>query len=134
MNLFVNETHIFLTSQQEDIQSNGFDLIWDGSKESDLPKDQMKGKVWLKYPSEQDIKQLLSQIIDQELENLTHLMILVKELKKTKKALTKDFKVIKAAGGLVTKEDKVLMIYRFKKMGFAQRKRLKMEKNAKQQQ
>ena len=118
MNLFVNETHIFLTSQQEDIPDQHYDLVWDGREESEFPSAPFEGNVLLKYPSEQLIKQLVTELIEQKSKQLSLLVCLVKGLKKTKSFLMEDFKIIKAAGGLVTKGDQILMIYRLKRWDF----------------
>lgn len=128
MNLFVNETHIFLTSQEEDIPEMKFDFTWQDGDESSLSRDQLKGKVFLMYPSKNQIREILQQIIKLEVSEALEVFCLIKGLKSTKNAILEDFEVIKAAGGLVTKEDKILMIYRLKKWDLPKGKVEKGEK------
>lgn len=114
MNLFVNETHIFLTSLPEELSEHQYDWVWTHADEP-LPYEWLSGKVLLKYPPDALIRELMLGVIEHRYKKLTNLTCLVSGLKSTKKNITKDFKIIKAAGGLVLKEDKMLMIYRLKR-------------------
>lgn len=114
MNIFINEIRIVLCSLEQETPRQTYDYAIDILRES-LKYNYLSGKVLIQNPSLMLIRELLHLIIEDKFDNLTHLTLQVNDLKEVKKNVKKKFKIIKAGGGLVQKEDKLLMIYRLMK-------------------
>lgn len=79
------------------------------------PLEELYGKVLMLDPTLQTISAFLNQIEKKEYPQLKKITFAVENQTKITEHLKSEFKIIKAAGGVVTKEDKILMIYRLKK-------------------
>jgi len=85
-------------------------------------------RVWIKNAKQSEIDKILDLLDTSRPSNLISLTLTVEEYDDIKKFIKKKFKVIKAAGGVVRKGDKVLMIYRMKKWDLPKGKLEKKEK------
>jgi 8-oxo-dGTP pyrophosphatase MutT (NUDIX family) len=82
--------------------------------------------VWIKNVSEQEFDTLLSLLNSNVPTNILSVIVSPTALP-VKKYLRTKFKVVKAAGGLIRKKEKFLMIYRMKKWDLPKGKREKNE-------
>jgi 8-oxo-(d)GTP phosphatase len=101
--------------------------ILDVSKEP-ITQAKLLNHVWVQGAAEPDIDLLLSILDSNVRTNLLSLHISVKNYDEMKRYLRSKFKVVKAAGGLVRKKDKFLMIYRMKKWDLPKGKKEKLER------
>ena len=74
---------------------------------------------------------LLQSVRNSRLTELDVVIFLVDDYKKTKQVIKDNFKIIKAAGGIVSKEDQVLLIRRFNQWDLPKGKLNKQEKKKK---
>ncbi len=94
-----------------------------------VTKAKLINHVWLNEASLMDLDLILDLINSKVPMHLLSLAITVKDYEAAKSYLKKKFKVVKAAGGLVRKKDKVLMIYRMKKWDLPKGKKDSGEKS-----
>ena len=80
-----------------------------------VTKAKLINHVWINEASLMDLDLILDLINSKVPMHLLSLAVSVKDYEATKSYIKKKFKVVKAAGGLVRKKEKVLMIYRMKK-------------------
>lgn len=80
-----------------------------------VTKAKLINHVWINEASVMDLDLILDLINSKVPMHLLSLSLTVKDYAAAKNFIKKKFNVIKAAGGLVRKKDKVLMIYRMKK-------------------
>ena len=80
-----------------------------------MTKAKLINHVWVNDASLMELDLILDLINSKVPIHLLSLAISVKDYDEAKSYLKKKFKVVKAAGGLVRKKDRVLMIYRMKK-------------------
>lgn len=114
MHLFINDVEIHLHTHTKFIDHKNYSVIIDASQVM-LNYDRLYQDVLIYRPSVREIKETIQLAIAGKLEGLSSLTFLISELIEIKKIIKNEFKIIEAAGGLVTKNDKVLMIYRLKK-------------------
>lgn len=84
--------------------------------------------VWISNVTVQDMDLLLDLINTKVPTNLLSLFVSVTDYEAIRVFLMKKYKIIKAAGGLVKKKDKILMIYRMKKWDLPKGKKESGEK------
>lgn len=114
MKLFVNDTPVDIV-WLEDVQDPAdFDAVIDAGVVA-LKDIKLKGDVWVKNASEAYIKDSLDYFSKQKVKKLDSITFTVQDLEVTRAFVKKQFKVIKAAGGLVVKDQKMLMIFRLGK-------------------
>jgi ADP-ribose pyrophosphatase YjhB (NUDIX family) len=130
MIIFINDipVRIFRADKQPD--EGRVNLIIDASEEP-LTQAKLIHHVWVQNVSEDDLSLLLNFLDSKVPTNLFSLFLSVNNYDRIKQFLREKFKVVKAAGGLVRKKDKFLMIYRMKKWDLPKGKIEKGEKNRK---
>ncbi len=74
-----------------------------------------KGDILLKKRTPKDIELLIETMEAQKFKNIHGIYLLVPDIKYTMQIIKSHFKIVKAAGGIVEKEDKILMIFRMGK-------------------
>jgi 8-oxo-(d)GTP phosphatase len=128
MIIFINDIPVRILQPNEEIEEGRVNHVVDAAKE---PVSQAKliHNVWIKNATEEDFKLLLEFLDSKVPTNVLSVVISVKNYDAAKKYLRSKFKVIKAAGGIVRKKDKSLMIYRMKKWDLPKGKREKGEKS-----
>jgi ADP-ribose pyrophosphatase YjhB (NUDIX family) len=84
--------------------------------------------IWVKNVEEADLDLLLDFLNSPIPLTLLSLHITVSDYEKVKAYLRNKFKVVKAAGGLIRKKDKFLMIYRMKKWDLPKGKKERKER------
>lgn len=128
MNLFVNDIPIRILHSGEMPPAGHTNFEFDATAE-EITKAKLIHHVWIKNVSILDFSLILDLINSKVPTNLFSLYITPNDYKALKLSLTQKFKVIKAAGGLVRKKDKFLMIYRMKKWDLPKGKKESGERN-----
>jgi ADP-ribose pyrophosphatase YjhB (NUDIX family) len=114
MNLFVNDIPVIILKPGKQPDLGLFNSSVDVSK-STLTKADLINNVWISNASVSHLNTVLDLIDSKVPIALRSLAITVDDYGAIKDYLKRKFKVVKAAGGLVKKKDRFLMIYRQKK-------------------
>lgn len=129
MNLFVNDIPVRILQANEKPEPGNVNSEINASIEA-ITKAKLIHHVWIDQASIQDMDLVLDLINSKVPTSLLSLYVSIKDYEGFKNYLKNKFKVIKAAGGLVRKKDKVLMIYRMKKWDLPKGKRESGESNS----
>jgi 3-dehydroquinate dehydratase type II len=125
MRLFLNNIAIGIFPERPDGDLLSYRLV-------DMPDlahpDMISGKIMLRNPAINEVKNLLGRVVAGQLPMLEEMVILSHSSEQIKSAVKKDFRIVKAAGGLVVKDDKFLLIQRLGKWDLPKGKLEKGEK------
>jgi 8-oxo-(d)GTP phosphatase len=127
MNLFVNDIPVQILEKDMAPADGEVNHVIDASVEP-ITKGGLIHHVWIKNVTVPDMDLLLDLINTRVPTNLLSLHVSVNDYEAIKTFLKKKFKIVKAAGGLVKKKDKFLMIYRMKKWDLPKGKKESGEK------
>ncbi len=114
MNLFVNDIPVKLKKPGEIPHDGHYNHVIDVHGEA-ITKAKLIHHVWIKNATVEDMRELLNLLNSKVPTNVLSLHITTANYDELKEFIKDQFKLIKAAGGLVRKKDKVLMMYRLKK-------------------
>ncbi len=114
MNLFVNDIPVKILRLGEKVEQGHYNLEINASTEP-ITKAKLINHVWVNHASAKDVDVILDLLNSKVPINLLSLVITIDDYEALKIYLKSKFKIIKAAGGLIKKKDKFLMIYRMKK-------------------
>lgn len=114
MNLFVNDIPVRILKAGIKPAEGDYNLAIDASQ-TPITKASLLNHVWISQANVKHLDTVLDLINSKVPMNLLSLSITVADYESVKLYLKKKFKIIKAAGGLIRKKDKFLMIYRMKK-------------------
>lgn len=114
MKIFVNDKPLDLVATKDFLPKKSFECVYDNPVELPASAD-FHDDVLIKNPSKDIIVQLLYLLRTRKLKNLDSVTLVTDEKSILKKFIKSRFVIIKAAGGVVTKEDKVLFIFRLGK-------------------
>ncbi len=128
MNLFINDIPVTILPSAHKIQKKDFNLVINAATEPITPP-KLLNRVWIRHARTEDMDLLLDLLDHTTPQGLLMLTVTVDDYQLIRKFLKKKFKIIKAAGGLVRKGEKALMIYRMKKWDLPKGKLEKKEKN-----
>lgn len=112
MNLFINDIPVKILRHNEKPEAGSFNVEINAEL---VTKAQLINHVWVKSATVSNIALILDLVNSAVPIPLLSLTLSVKNYPETKAYIKSKFKVIKAAGGLIKKKDKMLMIYRMKK-------------------
>ncbi len=129
MNLFVNDIPVRILRPDEKPEHGHFNFEINASSEP-IVKAKLINHVWLNQASIQDMDLVFDLINSKVPISLLSLTISINDYEAFRLYLKNKFKVIKAAGGLVRKKDKFLMIYRMKKWDLPKGKKESGERSA----
>lgn len=113
MNLFINDIPLVIKKLSEKVYKHKYDLVL-GSDQEFTSKD-LVGDVLVRDATAAFLDRLLRLMEVKKLKKLTSLTMLVRKKTVLIQHLKDQFKIAKAAGGLVVKGGQVLMIYRLGK-------------------
>jgi 8-oxo-dGTP pyrophosphatase MutT (NUDIX family) len=130
MIIFINDVPVRILKANEQPDQGRVNVIIDAS-EGPLTQAKLIHHVWIQNVSEDDLGVLLNFLDSKIPINLFSLYLSVVNYDTMKQYLRNKFKVVKAAGGLVRKKEKFLMIYRMKKWDLPKGKIERGEKNRK---
>ncbi len=110
MNVFINDIPLIIKRTNEKVFKHHYDLILEegGSFNS---KD-LVGDVLIRNVSDATIDRMVRLMEVKKLKKLNSLTLVTDKKNRLIRHLKDQFKIVKAAGGLVVKEGKILMIYR----------------------
>ncbi|UII23256.1 NUDIX hydrolase [Fulvivirga ligni] len=114
MNLFINDIPVQLVKATEKLDKREFNNIINAEVEP-ITQAKLLHRVWIKHVKREDLDHLFDLLDTTVPQGLIALTLTIDDYDDMKKFLKKKFKIIKAAGGIVRKKDKILMIYRLKK-------------------
>ena len=125
--LYVNDTPVILHPTEKTINLTDYELKIDASALQNLNKIKLKDDVLVVGASERYIKSCIDSFSKERVKKLDSITFLVDDLPAVKKFIKSQFKIIKAAGGVVEKDGKVLLIYRLGKWDLPKGKLEKLE-------
>ena len=114
MKIFINDIPVILARVGKVQPLDTYDVVQQCANKP-IDKNNLRDHVLVVNASEEQIEQFLQLITVKKLKQLDSITFAVKNRKQLKKYIKSKFKVIEAAGGVVEKDDKVLMIYRLSK-------------------
>jgi ADP-ribose pyrophosphatase YjhB (NUDIX family) len=114
MNLFVNDIPVIILKPGKQLDVGQFNTTVDVHKAS-ISKADLINHVWVVNAKVADLNTILDLIDSKVPIGLRSLAISVDDYQEMKEFLKKRFRIVKAAGGLVRKKDRFLLIYRQKK-------------------
>jgi ADP-ribose pyrophosphatase YjhB (NUDIX family) len=126
MIIFVNDIPVKIFKPGEKPDSGRFNHAIDAAMEP-ITQAKLIHHVWVKNVGETHFETLLGFLNSKVPTSLIALMVTVQDYEVIKDYLKQKFKVVKAAGGVVRKKDKFLMIYRLKKWDLPKGKKEKGE-------
>lgn len=127
MVIFINDIPVKIFKPGEKPDSGQYNHIIDAATEP-ISQAKLILHVWVNNVNETHFETLLGFLNSRVPTNLLTLLISTPDYELIKDYLKRKFKVVKAAGGLVRKKDKFLMIYRLKKWDLPKGKKEKNEK------
>ncbi len=114
MKVFINDVPLYIIPMDKAIDREHYDLIIDAEKEK-IRYDNLIDDVLIRKGSLADILEFYKFLSSDKNKKLDSLTCKVFDYEKVTKGFKKEFKIVEAAGGIVTKRDKYLFIYRLKK-------------------
>lgn len=114
MRIFINDIPVRLISNEKPIDHDDFNVEIDASSEK-LSRNKLIHHVLIKKMISDQVGDLLERLNRDVWHNLYSITITSAEYNEIILFLKAKYKVVKAAGGLVRKNGKILMIYRLKK-------------------
>ena len=127
MVLFINDIRLTIYKPDEQPASGQFNHKVDASVEP-ITSAGLLHHVWIQNADVKDMNVLLELLNSQVPLHVLSVHLSVQDYDRIQDFLYSKFKVIKAAGGLVRKKDKFLMIYRLKKWDLPKGKKERGEK------
>lgn len=127
MNLFVNDIPVRIYKVDETPQSGRYHHVIDARTEP-ITQARLIHHVWIQQVEEKHLDEILAILNSKVPFGLMSLHLTVVDYERIKAYLLSKFSLVKAAGGLVRKKDKFLMIYRLKKWDLPKGKKEKGEK------
>lgn len=115
MKIFINDIPLNIVKADEPIDLANYELIIEGPTLKNIDDLKFKDDVLIREASTSQIDALLKEMKGRKLKKLDSITVTVNDHKSVKHFVKSKFKIIKAAGGLVRKDDKVLLIHRLGK-------------------
>jgi len=129
MKLFINDIPVEFIKEKKLSSKTHYDITF-SSKDKIVSK-KLTGKVLVYKATTTYFDKLFKLFYQKKLKKLTSLTFAVKSKKYYKKFLRDQFRIVKAAGGLVRKSDQILMIHRLGKWDLPKGKLNKNERSKK---
>lgn len=127
MIIFINDIPVSLYKAEESPADGHYNHVIDAAAEA-ITRAKLIQHVWVQNVKEEEFETLLGYLNSKVPIGILSLHISAYDYHALKVYLTSKFKVVKAAGGLVRKKDKFLMIYRLKKWDLPKGKKERKEK------
>ena len=114
MRIFINDKPLDLLSEQELAKGKTFECVYDNPQ--DLPGyAQFHDDVLIINPSRDVILRVLHLLRTRKLKNLDSITLVTDQKDEIKAFIKSRFQIVKAAGGIVVKDDRTLFIHRLGK-------------------
>src|SRR5690242_14265119 len=110
MIIFINDIPVRILKAEEVVDAGRINHIVDAAVEP-VTQARLIHHVWIKNVAEKEMETILGILDSKVPTGVLSLCISVKDYEAIKLFLKNRFKIVKAAGGLIRKKDKFLMIY-----------------------
>jgi ADP-ribose pyrophosphatase YjhB (NUDIX family) len=127
MIIFVNDIPVRILKADQEPDAGRINFTIDASVDA-ITQAKFINHVWIKNATDKDFDVVLSVLNSKVPTNVLSIYITIANYSSIKSYLRGKFKIIKAAGGLIRKKEKFLMIYRMKKWDLPKGKKEKGEK------
>lgn len=124
MNLFISDKPVLIRNF-DDFKVEEYDTVVDGQEV--LTTNKLIGNVLVENASVLNVERLIKILEIKKLKKVDKITFLVQDKKLVEQVIKDNFRIIKAGGGIVEKDDKVLMIFRLKKWDLPKGKLKKKE-------
>ena len=115
MNLFINDRPVKFIQTDKSIEiASRYTTVLDGRQPA-IKASLLKGNVLVIEPSVMLLYKFFTVMRVKKLKRLVSITFATANKKELVKAVKRHFKIIKAAGGIVSKDDRILLMYRLKK-------------------
>jgi ADP-ribose pyrophosphatase YjhB (NUDIX family) len=114
MRIFINDIPVRIISQDKPLDHDYFHVEIDAANEK-LNRNKLIHHVLINNMTKNQVNELLDSLNKHVWHNLYSITVTSPEFSQIRLYLNSKYKVVKAAGGLVRKNGKILMIYRLKK-------------------
>lgn len=114
MNLFVNDIPVIILRPGSEPESGDYNVALD-ARDSLITRATLVKHIWVHHADTRHLETILDLINSKVPIDLLSLVLSVENYREVKLYMKSRFKVVKAAGGLVRKKERSLMIYRMKK-------------------
>lgn len=113
MKIFINDISVNLAPSSDDLEHKIYDVVLDAHT-SNIDSKKLIDDVLVKRATITQVQALINLMHENDFRELDSITFSVHpdEYKSITKAVKKQFKVVKAGGGIVEKDDKILLIYR----------------------
>ena len=127
MIIFINDIPVRILKADEIVDAGRINNTVDAAADP-ITQAKLIHHVWIKNVGEKEMETILGILDSKVPTGVLSLILSVKDYPSIKSFLRSQFKVVKAAGGLIRKKDKFLMIYRLKKWDLPKGKKEKGER------
>ena len=127
MIIFINDIPVRILKEDEKPEAADVNFVIDASQEP-VTRAKLIHHVLINKVNEESLDTILNLLNSNVPTNLLGLIISVDNYSAIRSHLRSKFKIVKAAGGLIRKKDKFLMIYRMKKWDLPKGKKEKRER------
>lgn len=114
MKIYINDIPVEIVKLERVASAGDYDLVIDGSREQ-IEHQKLLDHVLVTNASKEHVELLLERMTNHKFKLLDRITFAVADKKEVQRYIKQKFKVVKAAGGIVRKADKVLLIYRLRK-------------------
>jgi len=114
MKIFINDIPVILAKVDETEPDDKYDVVQQCHNKP-IDKNNLRDHVLVMHAKKEQIEQFLQLITEKKLKQLDSITFAVKDKKAVKQYIKTKFKLVEAAGGIVEKDDKILLIYRLGK-------------------
>lgn len=114
MKLFINDIPVILEDLSAINDMGKYDVILDGTKKN-IPHKKLIDDVIMVNASPEKVDQLFKLMTDKKFKQLDSITFGVENKKEAVKYIKSRFTIVEAAGGVVEKDGRLLLIYRLKK-------------------
>jgi 8-oxo-(d)GTP phosphatase len=115
MKLFINDIPVKIRRMDKEYHKENFTIVIDGRTETDLSPIKLAGDVLVWDADKDHIEKIFTKMKDKKLKKLKSITFAVDDKESAVHFVKDQFTVIKAAGGVVVRNGKILFIYRLKK-------------------
>jgi ADP-ribose pyrophosphatase YjhB (NUDIX family) len=126
MIIFINDIPVRIFKAKEEPDPGRVNYVIDAAAEA-ITQAKFINHIWIKNATDKDFDLILEFLNSKVPTNVLSVYITVEDYGTVKAYLKNSFKIVKAAGGLIRKKEKFLMIYRMKKWDLPKGKKEKGE-------
>jgi ADP-ribose pyrophosphatase YjhB (NUDIX family) len=113
MKIFINDISVNLVESPDEVSSHTFDVVLNG-RSANIDSKKFIDDVLVEEATLSQVQALINLMHEKKFKDLDSVTFLVHadEYETIKEAVKSQFKLVKAGGGIVEKENKILLIYR----------------------